>query len=83
MKKMVLGWVFICYILAICFVASIWFSDDASLMTTPKKVEYSFTILLVGIFVSCFVIVLKFIINCITYDIFKSEEKNYFVKKQK
>jgi hypothetical protein len=81
MKKMVLGWVLVCYVLAICGVAFVWLSDDTALMPRPTKVEFSFTILSVGILLSCFAIVIKFIINFITYDIFKGEEKNYFVKK--
>ncbi|WP_085164469.1 hypothetical protein [Gilliamella bombi] len=83
MGRLMLGWTFICYIVAICCVAFVWLSDNTQLMTARIKVEYSFKILFVSMLFTLFAIVIKLIINFIVKDIFKDEEGNYFVKKLK
>ncbi|OCG18831.1 hypothetical protein A9G24_11345 [Gilliamella sp. App6-5] len=83
MGRLMLGWTFICYIVAICCVAFVWFSDNTQLMTARIKVEYSFKILFVSMLFTLFAIVIKLIINFIVEDIFKDEEGDYFVKKLK
>ncbi|MWP46010.1 hypothetical protein [Gilliamella sp. Pas-s27] len=78
-----LGWTFLCYIIAMCCVAFVWLCDNTQLMTARIKVEYSFKILFVSMLFTLFAIVIKLIINFIVEDIFKDEEGDYFVKKLK
>lgn len=83
MTKMAIGWIFICCALAICCLAYVWFSDNTYLTTVSSKCEYTFIILFGGMLLSYLAIVIEFIINYICSDIFKDEEKDYFVRKLK
>ena len=83
MTKMALGWMFICCALSICCLGYVWFSDNTFITTIPSKCQYTFIILFGCLLLAYLAIIIEFIINYICCDIFKDEEKSYFVNKLK